>query len=99
MRYCFDLDGTLCVTVNGDYVNSKPINIRIEKVRQLFEGGNNIIIDTARGSSTGIDWSELTRSQLNEWGVPYHQLRTGKKIEADIYIDDKGCSDISFFEK
>ena len=98
MTYCFDLDGTLCTNTNGDYSNAKPFNDRINKVNDLYNLNNKIIINTARGSSTGIYWYEVTENQLHQWGVKYHQLFVGKKIEADLFIDDKGISDIDFFK-
>jgi hypothetical protein len=98
MIYCFDLDGTLCTNTNGDYSNAVPFYDRIEKVNTLYSLGNTIIINTARGSSTGIDWYELTDNQLRQWKVKYNQLFVGKKIEADLFIDDKGISDIDFFK-
>ena len=67
MIYCFDLDNTLCVTIDGDYQNSKPIINRINKVNRLYENGDRIKIFTARGAKTGIDWSELTKEQVNNW--------------------------------
>jgi hypothetical protein len=97
MIYCFDLDGTLCDTINGDYVNSKPFTERIEIVNDLYKNGNYIIIETARGSITGIDYFELTTNQLNKWGVNYSELRTGVKKYADFYIDDKAIKDSDFF--
>ncbi len=99
MTYCFDLDGTLCTNTDGDYENATPFFDRIQIVNKLFEDGNIIKVDTARGSSTGIDWSDLTKKQLEEWGLKYHELRVGVKLQADIFIDDKGISDIQFFNK
>jgi uncharacterized HAD superfamily protein len=99
MTYCFDLDGTLCSNTFGEYENAQPFYERIDRVNQLYLDGHNIIINTARGSSTGIDWYEITENQLQKWGVKYHQLFVGKKIEADLFIDDKGISDIEFFKK
>jgi len=97
MIYCFDLDNTLCTTVDGDYENSTPIEDRIYKVNKLHSEGNRIIIDTARGSVTGIDWFDLTKEQLDNWGLQYDELRVGIKKYADVYIDDKGISDTVFF--
>lgn len=99
MTYCFDLDGTLCTNTNGDYSSAIPFDDRITKVNELYKLDNKIIINTARGSSTGIDWYDFTKNQLQQWGVKYHQLFVGKKIEADLFIDDKGISDIEFFKK
>jgi alcohol dehydrogenase YqhD (iron-dependent ADH family) len=94
---CFDLDNTLCNTIGADYESSTPKIDRINKVNELYDSGVKILIETARGSVTKTDWYELTKSQLEEWGVKYHELRTGVKLNADLYVDDKGINDIKFF--
>lgn len=98
MIYCFDLDGTLCTNTNGIYSEAQPFYNRISIVNELYNNGNEIIIDTARGSTTKIDWYELTEKQLNEWGVKYHTLRVGVKLNFDILIDDKCINDTLFFK-
>lgn len=96
MIYCFDIDGTICSKVtNAHYEQAQPILLRIVHINNLYELGNTIIFFTARGSTTGIDWAELTAHQLTSWGVKYHKLLLGKP-EADIYIDDRGISDIAY---
>ena len=40
---------------------------------------------------------ELTRQQLEEWGVKYNELIMGKP-HADYFIDDKGVKDEDFFK-
>jgi hypothetical protein len=97
MIYCFDLDGTLC-SHEDDYNLALPFPDRINKVNILYSEGNTILIDTARGSTTGIDWTELTKNQLSQWGVRYHTLRLGVKLHADIFIDDKAISESDFFK-
>lgn len=97
MIYCFDLDGTLCTNTNGDYKNAEPFLKRIKIVNELHKNGNKIIIDTARGATTGIDWLELTTKQLNDWGVKYHKLYVGRKLHYDIIVDDKAINDLNFF--
>jgi hypothetical protein len=99
MIYCFDLDGTLCTNTNGDYKNAEPFLNRIKKVNKLHESGNKIIIDTARGVTTGIDWYDLTENQLHSWGVNFDKLIVGKKVHADVFIDDKGINDNFFFNE
>ena len=102
--YVFDLDGTLCTNTNGDYNKAKPIKERIKIVNDLYVKGNKIIILTARGmgrfSNSKVlamaEFYELTRNQLNEWGIKYHDLFLGKPA-GDIYIDDKGEKDENFF--
>ena len=86
VRYCIDIDGTICNT--EDYASATPISVAVNKVRILKQQGNYIILFTARGSLSGTDWSTVTSQQLAIWGVPYDELHFGKPA-ADIYIDDK----------
>ena len=70
MIYIFDIDGTICTLVkNANYDKAKPLKERIEKVNKLYIAGNIIKLYTARGSSTGIDWAEITKKQLREFGL------------------------------
>ena len=96
MKYCFDLDGTICDTPNNPlnkplYLEATPFPFMVEQVNKLFDEGNYIIIITARGRGSGIDWTELTAGQLERWGVKYHEIEPMfHKPHADIFIDDKG---------
>ena len=72
--YCFDIDETLCKSKNLDYTMSTPYPDRIKAVNELYDKGFTIKLYTARGSKTGIDWSELTKQQLSDWGLKYHEL-------------------------
>ena len=85
---CFDLDGTLCTNTFGAYEDAVPFPWAIERVNALAEAGHRIIIMTARGSATGIDWDEVTRGQLARWGVRYEELHFGKPSAA-VYVDDR----------
>ena len=104
--YVFDIDGTICTKVeDGNYNNANPIPERIEKINKLFEEGNLILFQTARGmgrSKNNVDKSyemfyDLTLKQLTAWGVKYHRLFLGKPA-GDFYIDDKGVNDEDFFD-
>ena len=86
--YCFDIDGTICSNTEGDYLDAVPFYDRIEQINKLYNDGNKIIFYTARGSTTGKDWKNLTLQQLNKWNVKFHELYLGKPT-ADFYIDDK----------
>lgn len=87
--FCIDIDGVIAtITENNNYNIAMPIRLIIDSINALYEQGNHIILFTARGSATGIDWSEVTRSQLHVWGVKYHELRFGKPA-ADYYVDDR----------
>jgi SAM-dependent methyltransferase len=89
--YCFDIDGTICTNTDGAYERAEPHPDVIARVNALFDSGDRITLYTARGSTTGIDWFELTEKQLRSWGVNYHQLILGKPT-ADVYIDDKATN-------
>ena len=89
--YCFDIDGTLCTNTEGAYELAEPYVEAIARVNALSKAGHRIVLCTARGSTTGIDWRVLTRAQLERWGVRYDELFFGKP-QADVYIDDRGVS-------
>ena len=103
--YVFDIDGTICSNTFGDYTKAVPINARIKLINELFDAGNIIIFQTARGmgssgnnSQLAIEkWHDFTVSQLSNWQIKYHKLFFGKPA-GDIYIDDKGQIDSIFFK-
>jgi hypothetical protein len=96
--YCFDLDNTLCRTEGNIYEEAQPIVNRIEFVNKLYSEGHTIIIETARGCVSGKNWFYFTLNQLKSWNVNFHTLRTGHKIGADFFIDDRGINDKDFFK-
>ena len=96
--YCFDIDGTICQNTYGEYDLAKPIHERIDFINSLFEAGNEIVMFTARGSTTGIDWYEFTEKQLKDWGLKFNKLLLGKPF-ADIFVDDKGIEADDFFRE
>jgi hypothetical protein len=93
--YCFDIDGTLCSQQSVDYSMAVPNEERIMKVNQLFDQGHTIKLFTARGSKSGIDWTEATKAQMSRWGIRHHELILGKP-HADFYIDDKAIHSNDF---
>ena len=95
--YVIDIDGTICTNTDGDYENAKPFYERIKFINKLFESGNQIVMFTARGSTTQIDWTKITQNQLQSWGLKYHKLKL-KKPFGDYYIDDKAIKDEDFFK-
>ena len=99
MKYCFDLDHTLCNTPSDEdghnvrYWDATPIPFMVGQVNRLYDEGHHIIIQTARGRSSKIDWTDLTKECLERWGVKYHELEPMfHKPNADIFIDDKGIN-------
>jgi len=89
MKIYVDIDNTICHTENSDYENSKPRYDQIEKINKLYNEGHEIVYWTARGGTTGIDWSDLTRVQLNSWGCKYTRIESQKKPSYDLFICDK----------
>lgn len=89
--YYIDIDGTICtITQNGDYENAEPIHNRINEYNKLVKS-NIVIYWTARGTTTGIDWREVTEKQLESWGVLYHELKMDKPFY-DVFICDKSIN-------
>jgi hypothetical protein len=102
LTYIVDIDNTICWTRRNaqgkwDYPNSTPFEERINRINDLYDEGHTIIYWTARGSGSGIDWTELTKQQLDSWGCKYHEVRLGKP-SYDIWIDDKAFNDEHFFD-
>ena len=111
MRYCVDIDGTICSpTVGRDYHKAEPWQDRIKVLNKLYDEGNYIIYFTARAMGRFADLPhsvasvkakevlyDLTKQQLDDWGVKYNELIMGKP-HADFFIDDKGVKDEDFFK-
>ena len=104
MTYVFDLDGTLCTLVSGNYVDACPLVENIKRVNDLYNDGHTIIIYTARGMGRSSNNSQfanenfynLTANQLEKWNIKYHELFLGKP-SGDYYIDDKALKAEDFF--
>jgi hypothetical protein len=81
-----------------DYADATPIVTRINKVNELYDQGNTIVYWTARGTKTGIDWTNTTTKQLKSWSVKYHELLFGKPAY-DLFIDDKNINSDEYFKE
>lgn len=89
LTFVVDFDGVLGSLVpDNDYSRSEPLERNIARVNRLHERGHRILIFTARGSATGVDWADVTRQQLLAWGVRFDELCFGKPA-ADYYVDDR----------
>ena len=88
-----DIDNTIFDTNTTNYHDSKPNLYLINIANDLYRNGHTIIYWTARGSVTGINWYELTKKQLDESGVLYHELKMGKPAY-DLLIDDKSVNNL-----
>ena len=99
---CFDIDGVICETKNGNYKNSKPIKKNINLINSLFYKGYHIKLFTARFMGRTNDNKVLAKkkakiltiNQLKKWKVQYSSIHFGK-ISYDLFIDDKSL----FFKK
>ena len=88
-RFVFDIDGVIAkLQPQNDYSLAEPNKDMIDAINSLYRMGNRIILLTARGYVTGIDWKDVTKRQLRQWGLKYHELHFGKP-NADYYVDDK----------
>ena len=94
-----DIDETICITPSDrDYSKATPIVENIEKINKLYDAGNTIVYWTARGSGSGIDWSEVTGKQLHSWGAKHHDYKVGKPTY-DLFICDKAVNSQDFFTR
>jgi hypothetical protein len=90
MKVYVDIDETICYYEGKrNYPEALPMPENVAKINKLYEEGNEIIYYTARGTVTGIDWLEITKSQLKKWGCKYHKLDVGNKPDYDLLICDK----------
>lgn len=90
--FVFDIDGVVAqFREDLEYKSALPNQNIIDVINYLYEHNNYIVLFTARGYKTGIDWLAVTAGQMRQWGVKYHELKFGKP-SADFYIDDKMLS-------
>ena len=98
-KLCFDLDNTICSTFRNHYKKSKPKKKIINLINKLNPNKFEIIIFTSRfmgrcnensqkAKAMGFD---LTKKQLNSWGLKYDKLILGKPSYDNI-IDDKSIN-------
>ena len=88
MKYCFDIDNTIC-SGGVPYEEAKPFPKVVKRINELYDEGHHIIISTSRGHWSGENWLEFTKQQLDEWGVKYHKIQVGQKPSVDVFVDDK----------
>ena len=94
--FCFDLDGVICSNTFGNYSEAIPFQKAIDKINQLAEDGNKIIIFTSRFmgmnnediNKANLQGFDMTYNQLKKWNVRFDKLILGKPTY-DIMIDDK----------
>lgn len=87
-KFVFDIDGVIALKREDlDYAKAEP-NIRmINIINKLYDMGNEIVLFTARGYVTKINWYPVTKEAMDRWGVKYTKIIMGKP-NADFYVDD-----------
>lgn len=98
-RIIMDLDDTICHTLNGDYINAKPIYSVIEKMREYKKNGFEIAINTSRNmrtyqGNTGkitANTLPIILKWLEKHNVPYDEIYIGKPWCGmdGFYVDDR----------
>ena len=90
-----DIDETICFSLESrDYSLAEPYIDKIKKINILYDKGHEIIYWTARGRLTKIDWYDITKDQLNQWGAKHHKLDVTTKPFYDLLICDKTVNSI-----
>jgi len=105
-RLVFDLDGTICHSENGDYINAKPNKPMIEKLKKYHNDGFEIIISTSRNVRTfkgqigkiNANTLPIIIEWLDKFMVPYDEIYVGKPWCGfdGFYVDDKSIRPSEF---
>lgn len=107
-RLIVDLDDTVSITLEGDYINSSPVVEVIKKLKEYKEQGFEIVINSSRNMRTYksnlgkiniftlpniIDW-------LRKYNVPFDEVYVGKPWCGldGFYIDDKAIRPSEFLK-
>ena len=106
-RLIFDLDSTICFSKNGDYINAKPNNELIEKIRDYKSQEFEIIISTSRNIRTYKNNLGLNKNTLpiiidwlNRNNVPFDEIYVGKPWCGfdGFYVDDRSIRPSEFVD-
>jgi len=108
-RLIMDLDDTICSTVKGDYENSKPNQLVINKLRKYKNEGFEIVIHSSRNMRTyegnvgkiNIHTLPNIINWLNKNNVPFDEIIIGKPWCGfdGFYVDDKSIRPSEFIKK
>jgi len=107
-RLIIDLDDTICSTLKGDYENSKPNQLVIDKIRKYKNEGFEIVIHSSRNMRTyegnvgkiNIHTLPNIINWLNKNNVPFDEIMIGKPWCGfdGFYVDDKSIRPSEFIE-
>ena len=105
-RLIFDLDGTICHAVDGDYSNARVDEEVVSKLNSYKEAGFEIVISTSRNVRTyDGDVGKINANTLPiiiQWldmnNIPYDEIYVGKPWCGfdGFYIDDKAIRPYEF---
>ncbi len=82
-----DIDGTLIEQVRFEDLNPNVVNVLpgvAEKMNEWYEAGHYIVLTTARPENL----REVTKQQMENAGIRYHQLVMGIGREERILINN-----------
>lgn len=74
------------------YAGAIPIDEWIDRLNELYDEGHYITLWTGRG----WDCEEITKQQLDEFGIKYHTLVLGKPL--GIYVDRDSVNKLKDFQ-
>lgn len=107
-RIIIDLDETICFTVNGNYIESTPNTLVIEKMHEYRKLGFEIVVNTSRNMRTydanigkiNINTLPIIIEWLNKYNVPYDEIYIGKPWCGfdGFYVDDKAIRPDEFIK-
>lgn len=105
-RLVVDLDDTITITENSDYVNSKPIQPTINMLKKYKAEGFEIVIHSSRNMRTyeanvgkiNIHTLPNIINWLSKHNVPFDEIIVGKPWCGfdGFYIDDKSIRPSEF---
>lgn len=86
-----DVDNTLCFSSDSPYIDRKPNQEIISKLREYQKNGYYIIIETSRNMKTfkknvgliNVDTLPTLMSWLKKYDVPYNEIYIGKPWEGE----------------
>lgn len=98
--FVVDIDNTLIESdiTNCDhckrvsYSGALPIDEWVDRLNELYDDGCHITLWTGRG----WDCEEITRQQLEEFGIKYHNLVMGKPL--GVYVDRDAVNKLKDFQ-
>jgi ATP-grasp in the biosynthetic pathway with Ter operon len=100
--WVWDIDGTICTETGGNYHLCVPIPGVIDLINEQHARGDEVVLHTARGmkrfnndvAAVYQNLYELTKKQLDEWGVRYDKLIMGKPYGTPVDSDAVRVSDL-----